>query len=982
MADHDIDAPSSRPPVGKHSYALRRHGLFSNVMRHGLCQTVCIMFWWLLLAFAGLTVFAASVRFDKGNDPATAYIPRFSGVRLPVNTIPSHYELALRVDPGAKIFTGTLRIDVMLNFPTNHIVLHADPSLKISSYKFGASGTVPMAWPVVKAIPEAQLLYGQTSNVLRAGTYSLYFEFSATLQDKILEGLYLSKFKRADGTPDIMVSTQHEPIAARRTFPCFDEPRYKATFAISVSAPGALTVLSNMPLVSSETDADSAFAAAGYKRRTFAPTIRMSSYLVALAIGNFEYVEANSEDGIPVRVYVPVGNLPAAGLALDTSRRALSLFKKLFDVPYMLPKLDLVAIPSFAAGAMENWGLMTFRTNYLYYTNGVSSLDDMQRVVAVVCHEVAHQWAGNYVTMDWWNNLWLNEGFATFLEYECANELYPDWNMWEVFPEIELGPALSMGAHSTAHPLMAGNSSMDPSLIATLFDPVTYIKGAALFRMTQNYMATLVPGTGAASAFYLGLSDYFKNNALKTAEPASLWKALGNRAGSDVSRFIYSWIAQRGFPVVSVTVGNAAANGKVTVALAQKRFNLIPDDNDNTVWPVPVVISSGASTPATLNMISKSIQTVELDPPANPKCPDCKFYVANTGRPGYFRTNYTLDVWGAITDAITRDPSIFNEHDRTAFLDDSSTFFFAAQFPVEPALRLYLAMIKKGSTYFGWRAISRVTWNLMQAMRSPLGTDQSDLVAVQQFIVRKLDVADIFTSGRVALDFSPAPSGMPVFDQLRRAAVLEMALWAEFPAAVTAALNAYNASKFSANAIDPLLLQLVLDAACRAGKWSELEASFVAAHNAGQAEMAIAYLFAMTQAKEEFNLRNTLSYMMRYDNQGNYMVPPQSFASVITRVANSLHGGRELAFQYIVDSWESIRSNYGSNGNFNWDSIIGAVFGKFDTPEWAEKAKAFLDTNKAPWDSSSADLADETNVANVNFRKTMRTPALSWLAVV
>src|SRR3989338_4959221 len=336
-----------------------------------------------------------------------------------------------------------------------------------------------------------------------------------------MRGFYRSQFEH-EGRTKYIVTTQFESTDARRAFACVDEPSAKAVFDVTLIVPKHFCAISNTYETSVKEHKS------GYQIIEFAPTPKMSTYLLAFIAGEFEHIEAKTKEGITVRVFATPGKIHQAKFALDVSVKTLSYFSDYFKVPYPLPVLDLIAIPDFPSGAMENWGAVTYRESAILVDSDHSSLQNKQWVALVIAHELAHQWFGNIVTMEWWTHLWLNEGFATYIEYLAVDKLFPKWDIWTQFSTNDLGRALHLDALLNTHPIEI--PVHHPDEIGEIFDEVSYAKGASVIRMLASYLGE--------KDFRAGLHHYLKKHSYKNTETLHLWQAFEKVSGKPVAKMM------------------------------------------------------------------------------------------------------------------------------------------------------------------------------------------------------------------------------------------------------------------------------------------------------------------------------------------------------------------------------------------------------------------------------------------------------------
>ena len=489
--------------------------------------------------------------------------------RLPRNAIPSRYDLTLQPDLEQATFTGSVIIALEVVEPTHAVWLNA-ADLEIISTALEDDEGGHVCSPEPQLVPEQQRLRLGLGASLPPGHYRLMLGFEGILNDK-LRGFYRSVFKDDDGNEHAIATTQFESTDARRAFPCFDEPDFKAVFGITLVVPDDLYAVSNGPIIS-ETPAGN-----GWRLVSFDDTIKMSTYLVAFVVGPFEATEAVDVDGVPLRVVHPIGKGHLTAFALEVGAFTLRHFAAYYDIPYPGQKLDLVAIPDFAFGAMENLGCVTFREVLLLVDPEQATQPERVRVADVIAHEIAHMWFGDLVTMRWWNGIWLNEAFATFMGTMAVDAFDASWQRWTQF-SLERSAAFDVDSLHHTRPIEYAVQS--PSDADGMFDLLTYEKGGSVLRMLERHLEE--------SPFRDGIRHYLKKHQYGNTETSDLWDAIEEIADQPARRVMDSWIFQRGFPLVSVSDD---ATGSLT--LAQQRFSYTPLSGDASVWAIPVTLRYG-----------------------------------------------------------------------------------------------------------------------------------------------------------------------------------------------------------------------------------------------------------------------------------------------------------------------------------------------------------------------------------------------------
>eukprot|EP00933_Yihiella_yeosuensis_P012781 TRINITY_DN12192_c0_g1_i1.p1 TRINITY_DN12192_c0_g1~~TRINITY_DN12192_c0_g1_i1.p1 ORF type:complete len:859 (+),score=193.67 TRINITY_DN12192_c0_g1_i1:309-2579(+) len=494
-----------------------------------------------------------------------------------------------------------------------------------------------------------------------------------------------------------MASTQFESLDARRCFPCWDEPGRKAVFGITLIVETGLTAFSNMPEKSFQ------LVKVGnkmMKELVFMDSPKMSTYLVAFVIGEFDYVQAKTEHGVLVRVYTPPGRAEAGGFALETATKALDIYDDFFGVPYPLPKLDMVAIPEFACGAMENWGLVTYREVDLLIDKKTASGDQKQRVCIVVTHELAHQWFGNLVTMAWWDDLWLNEGFASWCENYAADLIYPDFRLWDQFPSDTLAAALKLDALRTSHPIQVPIHEAEE--VEEVFDAISYCKGASVIRMAHAVLGH--------DAFQKGLMQYMKRHAYSNTETFDLWGAWAESSGKPVKDIMSSWTEQMGFPLVEVTSFKIEGS-TARLSLKQSWFLASGEDpGEEKTWSTPLFLGTLADSSRPVVMMNSATQEVEV-----PLSSDlgAEYVLINVGVQTPMRVAYSPEMRGMLVKAVHAGK--LSAVDRSNLVVDAFALAKAGKLGTDELVRL-LAGYSGETDYIVWSALSQALLGLQKLL--------------------------------------------------------------------------------------------------------------------------------------------------------------------------------------------------------------------------------------------------------------------------
>ena len=519
--------------------------------------------------------------------------------RLPRTAIPSSYVLTLEPDLSAATFAGEVAVTLDIVEPTNQLVLNAvDLEIAVAEL-VGGDGSPSDA--AVTLDPERERATLTFDHELAPGEYRLHLAFTGTLNDQ-LRGFYRSTYRDGAGAERVIATTQFEATDARRAFPCWDEPDLKATFEVTVVVAEGLTAVSNSPVVAEEPTGD------GRRRVRFGTTMKMSTYLVAVVVGELEATEWHDVDGVPLRVLTVPGKLGLTDFAVDAGAFALRYFADYYGIPYPADKVDMIAIPDFAFGAMENLGAITYRETALLVDPTQATQNELLRVADVVAHELAHMWFGDLVTMKWWNGIWLNEAFATLMATKCVDAYRPDWKRWLSFG-ADRNASMDIDGLATTRPIEYPVASPDEA--NEMFDILTYEKGASVLRMLEQYIGEDV--------FCRGITRYLKTHAYGNTETDDLWAALEAESGEPVGDIMDTWILQGGHPRVSVVPDG---DGHV---LSQEHFQFIGGSPRR--WKVPVRYRSAGGEGKTIVDGETRIAAGEG-------------LVVNAGGHGYYRVDY------------------------------------------------------------------------------------------------------------------------------------------------------------------------------------------------------------------------------------------------------------------------------------------------------------------------------------------------------
>lgn len=610
-------------------------------------------------------------------------------VRLPRTVSPDTYRIFIEPDLENGQFTGEETIFLTVESPTKDVVLNS-VGLEIGEVEIAQAGEEGHGkWIAPEQTienKEKQQITFRFQQSLKPGKHELRIKFGGRLNEK-LEGFYLSSFTDEKGEKQKIACTQMEPTDARKVFPCFDEPDLKATFKVTLAVDEGMTAISNAAVQFDKTEGRS-----GKRQITFAETPKMSTYLVCFVVGTFEATEVAKVNNVSIRVWATPGHKDQCAFASNVAQKMLPYFESYFGVKYPVDKLDLIAIPDFSAGAMENLGAVTFRETRLLVDEKTASTVAKQDVATVIAHEMAHMWFGDVVTMKWWDDLWLNEAFATWMSVKAMEVYKPEWNPWDLFVK-DRAPALASDSLSSTRPIYS--EVLNPTEAEEMFDEITYEKGASVLRMLERFLGE--------ETYMKGIQKYIRDHQFGNAETKELWAALESVSGKPVASIMQNWVYSPGYPVI--TVGDRASSRKaggtgIALGLTQDYFTISPSNDAGSksqlaaaekakklkLWHVPVtsrVLKDSVDTskdPGTFVKLLLTERKSEL-----PNVPAKGPVVVNALADGYYRVQYTREMSESLG---KKAQSSMTPAERYQFLNDTWAFVEAGTMPVSQYMAL------------------------------------------------------------------------------------------------------------------------------------------------------------------------------------------------------------------------------------------------------------------------------------------------------
>lgn len=809
-------------------------------------------------------------------------------IHLSKDINPLHYKLTMQPDLTMFVFTGEETIELEVKKSTKSITLHAD-ELDVTTAVFNDSLEAS-----IKHNEESETVTFTFPKQLPVGKGNLKLTFTGIHND-MLKGFYRSKYY-VDGQEEYMAVTQFEATDARRAFPCIDEPARKALFTVTLIVPQELTAISNS--VAEETT----LLDDGLKSVRFATTPFMSTYLLAMIVGKFEYVEKKTKEGVVIRVFVTPGKKEQAYFAADAGAKILSFFTDYFDIPYPLPLLDMIAIPDFAAGAMENWGAITYRETALLIDEENSSTANKQRVALVIGHELAHQWFGNLVTMDWWTNLWLNEGFASYIEYLAVDHLFPEWDFWTQFVFLDHARALELDSLENTHPIEVMID--DPNDINEIYDAVSYSKGASIIRMLAEYLGY--------KDFQKGMQRYLKTYAYKNATTEDLWQSLEEVSRKPVKKIMDNWTKKAGYPLLTVE-----EKGKDFV-LSQARFYSSPlsqkKSHDDTKWMIPVnALVSGQEKPTYYLMEAKTMHLPKSE----------SWVKFNAGEKSFMQVSYPDQLLDKLREAILTNS--LKKEDRFGILRNLFVLSEAGKTSVENALKMTTAYTKDDA-YIVWAELASEIAKV------------ANLVSEEPYFADfKAYARDLFSEVTKRVGFKPK-RGEDHEEKLLRSVVLSQSAKYGNEEIIAEGHKLFKQVISGKNTLDADLRGVVYLIAARNGDEQVYEQLIELYQNETLEQERDRLLFAIAS----FRQKEIIKKALRFSLSDNVRSQDSFKVAMITSMDVS---GKYLLWEFLKKRWDEILNRY--SGTY----LIGRFVSPLDNfvyQEQAQEVRQFFKVHDAP----------------------------------
>lgn len=793
--------------------------------------------------------------------------------RLIRTFVPEHYTVSISFERPARTFSGTVTINGTAKDIDGTLHLHAKDLTIHSTLVDGKKASF-------RKVDDHEISI--THSDLQAGDHIIVIEFSGAITDD-MSGIYPSYYTE-NGTKKELIVTQFESHHAREAFPCIDEPEAKATFDVTLTTEPGITVLGNMPIETQKEEN-------GQLVTSFQTTPRMSSYLVAWVFGELQSKTTTTKSGVEVSVWSTKAHDPSnLDYALAMAARCIEFFNDYFGVPYPLPKADHVAVPDFSAGAMENWGLITYRELTLLVDPKTTTLAIKHYVATVIAHELSHQWFGNLVTMKWWNDLWLNESFANMMEHVAVDGLEPSWNIWLDHSTTEVVSALRRDSIDGVQSIKIDVNH--PDEISSVFDPsIVYAKGGRLLRMLQAYIGD--------DAMHRGLKTYFETHAYQNTEADDLWKALGDASGEDIPALMHSWMTQPGFPVVT-----ASKNGD-RITLSQEQFYIGPHKSEGRTWPIPL---HGSST---------QIPSLMNEPTIAFSYTDSEVFRLNQGSTAHFITHYTGELLNELVKNIASLPTI----DRLGFLHEQ---MLLAQGDVQSTAALIplIQHFKNETNESVWSMIALA----INEIKRFVETDES-IEAKLKLLVKNLTQLQYDRLG-----WEPNKDE-DENDTKLRSLIISLALFGENEHAVAEANKLYKTKNLQE--LDPELRTAIMSNAVRQQVTPDVIESLLKAYIAAtNSELREDIALALTSSRQLETIKQLADHL-----KDSSVVRKQDVSHWYVWLIRNRYG-RDYMWSWIRDNWQWIDDSF--HKDHSYDMYPRYIAAALVTEQQLEEYKAFF----------------------------------------
>ncbi|CAD6194781.1 unnamed protein product [Caenorhabditis auriculariae] len=871
--------------------------------------------------------------------------------RLPRSISPDVYNLTIHPNLTSAHLHGKLEIYLTALNSTKFIVLHAVDLKHISSALKQNGERVDADFVECKELE--QWAWKARKAVEEGDRIELTIEYEGLVSSD-LQGLYINTHSDKNLKQTRSAVTQFEPTFARKMFPCFDEPNFKAEFEVAVVRDPGHVVRSNMNIkVSREYEE-------GLIVDVFKRSVKMSTYLLAVAVlDGFDYVKRttrNTAETVEVRLYAPKDVIKGqSSFGLDTAIRALEFFEKYFNISYPLEKIDLLALDDFSEGAMENWGLVTFRDSALLHDELKSSVLAKEHIALIICHEIAHQWFGNLVTMDWWNDVWLNEGFANYMEYRCVDELYPQWNIMTRFYAENVVFSQETDGLSSSRAI----ESSDESNLLNLFDAISYHKAAAIIHMIAEL--------AGQRNFQRALIEYLNKYKYGNARGSQLWNIVEKHAklahsGVSIQTLSKAYISQMGYPVIHVGLDG---NDKAVVHNQTRLLFTESTDKNDESWPIPIHYRTSSDDEIKLHWLrhndkdgesSEIIQSIanlvtwELPAPSS-------WLIANTGGVGYFKVRYEDEIYEALTRQLQDNHSAISSIDRSMILVDAFDLARTEQLNIQ----VYLDLVE-----YAQKEEDRMAWMLINKQLRTIESliEETEFVNLFKDFERTLVLGIYERSGWKDTKKNPADKGLQM-------EVLQMACRLRSRDCIKQALTRYNKWMNDGQRPPAEVHGIVLEEGVRQGGPSAWDKAWTA-YEAGASPTERNQLLGALAATQDPALLNKL---LRFCLDGK--IKPNIIPRVFSAISHN-EAGRSLAWRFFKMNYDKFKKILGDRSTL-MTSCIRYLGEPLSTREDLQELKDFLKEKLGSGKETKLDQVFEQVELNIQWRRLNEEALQEWL---
>ncbi|MBN3319735.1 ERAP2 aminopeptidase, partial [Atractosteus spatula] len=888
-------------------------------------------------------------------------------IRLPDHVIPVHYHLLIHPNLTSLTFTGSVKIEIDVKHNITSVVLHSK-NLQITvatiQDEFGHFVS-HRPLQVLENLPHEQIAVLSPKPLLAGEKYFVHIEYKANLSDGFY-GFYRSTYQTKNGETRTLASTHFEPTSARMAFPCFDEPHFKANYSIKIRRDDLHIALSNMPIERT------VVLEGGLFEDHFEVSVRMSTYLVAFVVCDFKSVSGRTSSGIEVSIFAVPDKWAQTHYALEAAVKLLEFYEQYFNIYYPLPKQDLIAIPDFQSGAMENWGLTTYRETALLFDPETSSASDKLWVTMVIGHELAHQWFGNLVTMEWWNDIWLNEGFARYMEFVSVDATYPELKVEDYLLDTCFA-AIGRDSLNSSRPI--SSAAENPTQIKEMFDTVSYDKGACILHMLRNFLTDDV--------FQSGIVRYLRKFSYKNAKNEDLWNSIANTCSEedftsgefcysssqatknayryagehlDLKEMMNTWTLQKGIPLIIVDrIGNV-------VTLRQERFlkTVLPSDpswnseQQGYLWHVPLTYMTSNSRKIGRYLLETKSDTIEMEE-------EVSWVKFNTDMNGYYIVHYEGDGWNSLINLLSKNHTAVSYKDRANLIHNAFQLVSAGKLSLNQALDLtrYLSHETHNVPLLQGLGYLEVFFRMIERRNIPDVTQNLKNYILQYFnhVIDKQTWSD---EGSVS-------------DRRLRSAVLELACDLGYPPCVKKANHLFSewVQSNSTISLPTDVTETVYSVgAQRPEGWTYLLDKYLVSLSGTEKHKILGALASSRDSEK-------LSRLLDLGLEG-VVIKSQDLSSLIYRVSRN-PTGHFIAWNFVKKHWNQLVEKF-QLGSFCIRNIIIGTTAQFSSKEELEEVKLFFESIQ----EHSSQLR-ATQVALENLEKNIRwlernlEPMRSWL---